>query len=339
MEFRLLGPLEVVGDDGAPVAIGGRRPRALLTLLLLHPNEVVSTDRLIDGIWGERPPASAGGSTPGARAHAARRARRRAHGGARPRVPPPRRARRAGRGALPAARRHGGGSGIASRCARALARPRAGRRRATSPSPGSRAARLDDAAPRCARGPDPGRPRCGVATAALTAELEAHVATHPHRERLRAQQMARPLPGRPPGRRAGRLPDDARRRSEEFGVEPSRRAAGARAADPAVRTPSSRHRRVSDLELPEPAARSSAERSRSRPSPPPRAPGHAARDAHGHRRDGKTRLALAAGRRSETRRSSIWRRSRTPHSSSPAARPRTRPRGAPGKESPLDHRS
>ena len=55
----MLGPLEVLDDDGAPVPLGGRRPRALLAQLLLQPNGVVSTDRLIDGIWGESPPASA----------------------------------------------------------------------------------------------------------------------------------------------------------------------------------------------------------------------------------------------------------------------------------------
>ena len=59
MEFRLLGPLEVLGDDGAPIPLGGKRPRALLTLLLLNANDVVSTDRLVDGIWGDQPPASA----------------------------------------------------------------------------------------------------------------------------------------------------------------------------------------------------------------------------------------------------------------------------------------
>ena len=58
MEFRLLGPLEVLDDHGAPVPLGGRRPRALLAQLLLQPNAVVSTERLIDGIWGESPPAS-----------------------------------------------------------------------------------------------------------------------------------------------------------------------------------------------------------------------------------------------------------------------------------------
>ena len=59
MEFRLLGPLEALGDDGIPVPLGGPRPRALLAQLLLEPNRAVSTDLLIHGIWGESPPASA----------------------------------------------------------------------------------------------------------------------------------------------------------------------------------------------------------------------------------------------------------------------------------------
>ena len=59
MEFRLLGPLEVLGDDGAPIPLGGKRPRALLALLLLHAERGRLTDRLIDGVWGEHPPASA----------------------------------------------------------------------------------------------------------------------------------------------------------------------------------------------------------------------------------------------------------------------------------------
>ena len=54
MEFRILGPLEV-WDGGAEVVLGGHKPRALLALLLLHPNEVVSADRLIDELWGVDP--------------------------------------------------------------------------------------------------------------------------------------------------------------------------------------------------------------------------------------------------------------------------------------------
>ncbi len=55
MEFRILGPLEV-WDEGCEVSLGGRKPRALLALLLLHCNEVVSADRLIDELWGEDSP-------------------------------------------------------------------------------------------------------------------------------------------------------------------------------------------------------------------------------------------------------------------------------------------
>ncbi len=57
-EFRLLGPLEV-RRSGQPVEVRGAKPRLLLAILLLHAGEVVSTDRLIDGLWGERPPATA----------------------------------------------------------------------------------------------------------------------------------------------------------------------------------------------------------------------------------------------------------------------------------------
>src|SRR5438093_9647850 len=58
MEFGLLGPLEVV-DRGRPLALGRGKHRALLALLLLHANEVVSTSRLIDELWGEAPPPTA----------------------------------------------------------------------------------------------------------------------------------------------------------------------------------------------------------------------------------------------------------------------------------------
>lgn len=54
MEFRILGPVEVFDDAGAPVAVGGVRERAVLALLLLSAGDVVSADRLIDGIWGQR---------------------------------------------------------------------------------------------------------------------------------------------------------------------------------------------------------------------------------------------------------------------------------------------
>jgi len=50
-EYRLLGPLEVRAGDG-PLPLGGRKQRALLALLLLNANRVVSRERLVDGLWG-----------------------------------------------------------------------------------------------------------------------------------------------------------------------------------------------------------------------------------------------------------------------------------------------
>jgi DNA-binding SARP family transcriptional activator len=58
VNFRLLGPLEVV-EDGRTIPLPRRKSRALLALLLLRANEVVSTDRLVDELWGERPPKTA----------------------------------------------------------------------------------------------------------------------------------------------------------------------------------------------------------------------------------------------------------------------------------------
>ena len=58
MHVSVLGPLEA-SVEGRPLQLGAGKPRALLALLALHAGEPVSTDRLIDGLWGERPPASA----------------------------------------------------------------------------------------------------------------------------------------------------------------------------------------------------------------------------------------------------------------------------------------
>ena len=58
MEYRILGPFEV-SDNGRGIEIGGPKQRALLAVLLLHANEVVSPDLLIDELWGETPPATA----------------------------------------------------------------------------------------------------------------------------------------------------------------------------------------------------------------------------------------------------------------------------------------
>lgn len=64
IEFRILGPFEVV-VDGRPVVLGGARQRAVLAVLLLHRGEPLSGDRLIDLVWGEQPPATAEASLRG----------------------------------------------------------------------------------------------------------------------------------------------------------------------------------------------------------------------------------------------------------------------------------
>lgn len=57
-EFRVLGPLEV-SSSGVPLPIAAQKQRALLAVLLLHANKVVSTDRLVDALWGDSPPKTA----------------------------------------------------------------------------------------------------------------------------------------------------------------------------------------------------------------------------------------------------------------------------------------
>ena len=58
MEFRLLGPLEAL-DGGTQLALGGRKPRALLARLLIDANRTVPVKRLVDDLWGEDVPGSA----------------------------------------------------------------------------------------------------------------------------------------------------------------------------------------------------------------------------------------------------------------------------------------
>src|SRR3954465_14318559 len=58
MEFRVLGPLEI-RQNGHALPCKGAKQRLLLAFLLLHPNEIVSSDRLIEALWGDAAPDSA----------------------------------------------------------------------------------------------------------------------------------------------------------------------------------------------------------------------------------------------------------------------------------------
>jgi DNA-binding SARP family transcriptional activator len=58
MDYRILGPLEVF-DGERRISLGGARQRAVLALLLLHGNETLTRDVIVDELWGEKPPPTA----------------------------------------------------------------------------------------------------------------------------------------------------------------------------------------------------------------------------------------------------------------------------------------
>jgi DNA-binding SARP family transcriptional activator len=58
MDFRILGPLEVL-EDGRTLDLGGAKQRALMTVLALHANRVVAQEQLIDALWDGEPPETA----------------------------------------------------------------------------------------------------------------------------------------------------------------------------------------------------------------------------------------------------------------------------------------
>ena len=233
MLYRLLGPLEVTDGD-RPVRLGEGRQRSVLVLLLLHRNEAVASERLIDALWGEEPPATAakvlqnyvGQLRRALDDREGQRLQTRGRGYAL-RVDGRRARRRPLRAAACArAARRSRASDPADAAARlrealgAVARAGAGRRRLRA----VRAAR-----DRAARGAARWRRSSGAstptwrsaATPIVVAELEALVAEHPLRERLRAPADARAVSLRAPG--GGARGVTARRGAllvEEVGVEP-----------------------------------------------------------------------------------------------------------------------
>ena len=290
MEFRLLGPVEVIGDDGVPLALGGRRPRALLALLLLHANEAVSTDRLIDGVWGESAPANALGALQ-VHVHALRKAL----GSDRIVTRAPGYLVRVDWDELDLERFTQlveRGDRDALREALALWRGPALADIADQPFARAEAIRLDEGRLAALEARIDGDLDAGRHTG-LVAELEALVVDHPHRERLRAQHMLalyradRQADALASYRDARVCPGRARARA--LGV-----AADARAPYPRAR-PDARSARPQAA--PAGANGDDAHRSRARAgldpgaSPPIR---RAARHAHGHGRCRENRARPAA---------------------------------------------
>jgi SARP family transcriptional regulator, regulator of embCAB operon len=59
LEYRVLGPLEVLDPSGRTLRLGGARQQSVLASLLLQPERTVALEQLIDALWEEEPPASA----------------------------------------------------------------------------------------------------------------------------------------------------------------------------------------------------------------------------------------------------------------------------------------
>ena len=238
LEFRLLGPLEVLDGDRA-LALGGGQQRALLAVLLLHANEVVSTDRLIDELWGDDAAADGRQDRAGLRLAAAQGARRRPARHARARL------RAARRPAELDLARFEQLVGEAQRCRSRAARPRrcgealalwrgpALADLAYEPFAQAEIARLEEL--RWAALEE--RIDADLALgrhAELVGELEALVAEHPLRERLRGQLMLALYRSGRQAEALERLPRSAQRElADELGLEPSAALQAARAGDPA----------------------------------------------------------------------------------------------------------
>ena len=248
MEFRLLGPVEAVREDRS-LPLGGAKPRALLALLLIHANEVVSRDRLDRGALA-RAPARDGGAQPGrAGLEAAEGVRaRRAPGDAERRLRRSRSTRRPSTSAASSAcssrveRANADEQAVrGARCARRGARPLA-RQRTRGPRIRGVRTRRDRAARRAAARGARGASRRSSWRSAVTAhsipELETLVRRAPAARAAPRAADARPLPVRATGRRAPRV-----RRRTQAARRGARHRAWAGAQDAWSRRSSARIRR------------------------------------------------------------------------------------------------
>src|SRR4051812_10802414 len=69
MDVGILGPLVIRGPEGREIRLPAGRERALLALLLIHRGHVVSGDRIVEALWGERPPGTAAKAVQGYVSH------------------------------------------------------------------------------------------------------------------------------------------------------------------------------------------------------------------------------------------------------------------------------
>ena len=241
LEFRILGPLEVVDRDKAARA---RRPEAArgARALLLDAGRVVSTDYLIDALWGEQPPRTAATSLQNFVSQLRKAARPRASSRGRPATcsgragaarPRPLRAARRG-GARRRRRRSGRGT---LREALALWRGEPLADFAYEPFAQTEIAPARGAPAVARRGAHRRRARARPRTPSSSRELEALVAEHPLRERLRGAADARALPLGPAGGGARGLPGRAPRARRRARASSRARSSGSCTARSCARRP------------------------------------------------------------------------------------------------------
>lgn len=239
VRFAILGPIEVSDQAGVTLALGKRMERALLAMLLVHPDRIVSTDALIDALWPHGAPAR-----PEASLHSAVARLRRSLEPDRAAGQPPRRLVHTPPGyrlvleddeldarrfeTLLAAGHRASAAGDASRAQAALRDALAEWRGlalaefAFEPFAESEAARLEQL--RLGAIEDRLAADLALDTPGLVPELEQHVAAHPLREHLWEHLLVALY-------RDGRAPDALRRAQElrvqlgELGLEPSPRLA------------------------------------------------------------------------------------------------------------------
>jgi DNA-binding SARP family transcriptional activator len=219
VEFGVLGPLEVTAR-GQPLLVRGARTRAVLVLLLMHANQVVSADKLIGELWPGQPADRASASLQ-VRVSELRTALRSAQEAERLITRPPGYLIRVSPGELDALRFDRlvldgqtalatGHAGLAARrLAEALSLWRGPPLAEVDAAPSAQAevARLEERRIAALEGRAEALLACGR-HAELVADLEALTKAYPLRERLWSHRMLA-LPGRTPGRRAAGLPRPA----------------------------------------------------------------------------------------------------------------------------------
>ena len=225
MDLHVLGPVEATVDD-QPVAIGAGKPRALLAMLALNEGNAVSSEALIDGLWGEAPPATAPKMVQ-IYVSQLRKAFRGSGNGAEIVTRGHGYELRLGAGEVDARRFERLVAEGAPREALALWRGPPLDDVATEPFAGLEIRRLEELRLTAIEQALEQDLAAGRHAEAIP-EIQALLAHEPLREHLHGAAHARPLPQRPPGRRARRLPPGARRARER-----DRRRARPGAAPPA----------------------------------------------------------------------------------------------------------